>query len=297
MKSIAYRLQSIFLVGFIRLLSRLPFPILYLLSNFLYLLLYRIIGYRKTVVRTNLKNAFPGKDETWLKCTEQAFYSHLCDVIVEVIKSASISRSALLSRFNYTNPEVLHHHYLKGRSVMVIMAHTGNWEWVPPLAALIAPQFSQGLYKPLSNKAFDEFMRRTRSKFGSGLIPMDRALKVMLEQQAQGEMTTTAFIADQTPSNLKGAEWYQFLNQDTAFFTGTEKIARKLGHAVIYMSLKIEKRGYYRVSMTEICDDASLSADGFITERMVQLMEKDILEQPHNWLWSHKRWKHRRLNE
>lgn len=288
-----YWIYRIFLIGFIRLLSRLPFWLLYRLSDVLYLVLYRVVGYRKKVVYQNLKKSFPEQNEKYIKRTERAFYHHLCDVIVEVIKGTSISRVQLLSRVNYTNPEVLHRHYLEGRSVVVVMAHTGNWEWIPPLAALISPQFSQGLYKPLSNKAFDEFFSETRTRFGSGVIPMDRALKVMMEQHQQGILTSTAFIADQTPSNIKAGAWYTFLNQETVFFTGTEKIARKLGQAVIYLSMKKHGRGSYELTMTNICDDASLREEGFVTSTMVRLMEADIKAQPENWLWSHKRWKHR----
>ncbi len=287
-----YWVNRIFLIGFIRILSILPFRVLYLLSDLLFLVLFYLVGYRKRVVYENLKSSFPGRDEQWLKHTSRAFYRHLCDVMVEVIKSASISRVQLLSKITYTNPEVLHRHYLEGRSVVVIMAHTGNWEWIPPLAALISPQFSQGLYKPLSNKAFDEFFRKTRTRFGSGVIPMERALKVMMEQHQQGELTSTAFIADQTPSNIKGGVWLPFLNQPTIFFTGTEKIARKLGQAVIYLSMKKNGRGRYILTMTDICDDASHTDEGFVTGTSVKLMENDILSQPENWLWSHKRWKH-----
>ncbi len=288
----AYWLNKIFFIGIIRLISKLPMGLLYQLANVLYVLLYHLASYRKTVVRTNLRKSFPEKGDSWIKSVEQAFYRHLCEVIVEVIKSSSMSREHLLGSIKYEHPEVLHQHYLNRRSVVVIMAHTGNWEWIPPLAALIAPQFSQGLYKPLSNVAFDEFFKKTRTRFGSGVIPMDRALKVMMEQQRQGELTATAFIADQTPSNLSSGEWLKFLNQETLFFTGTEKIARKLGHAVIYLSMKRNGRGKYLVSMTNICDDASKVNEGFITHQMAALMEADILEQPENWLWSHKRWKH-----
>jgi KDO2-lipid IV(A) lauroyltransferase len=271
--------------------------LLYLSANGLYVLLYYVVSYRKSVVRTNLRNSFPNQDDAWIISTEKAFYRHLCDVMVEVIKSSSMSRAQLLGSIRYENPELLHRHYLNHRSVVVIMAHTGNWEWIPPLAALIAPQFSQGLYKPLSNKAFDEFFKQTRTRFGSGVIPMDRSLKVMMEQQRQGELTATAFIADQTPSNLSSGVWLKFLNQDTLFFTGTEKIARKLGYAVIYMSMKRNGRGKYIVSMTDLCDDASKTEEGYITRYMASLMERDILEQPENWLWSHKRWKHQRANQ
>lgn len=270
---------------------------LYLWANVLYVLLYHVVAYRKSVVRGNLRKSFPEQDDAWITSTEKAFYRHLCDVMVEVIKSSSMSRAQLLRSVHYANPELLHRHYLNHRSVVVIMAHTGNWEWIPPLAALIAPQFSQGLYKPLSNKAFDEFFKQTRTRFGSGVIPMERALKVMMEQQREGELTATAFIADQTPSSLSSGVWLKFLNQDTLFFTGTEKIARKLGYAVIYLSMKRNGRGKYTVSMTDICDDASKTEEGYITRNMAALMEADILEQPENWLWSHKRWKHQKADQ
>lgn len=286
----------IFVFPFLRLISLLPFPLLYVLSDFLYVILYKVIGYRTKVVRANLKNAFPEKDEVWIKNTEKEFYWHLTDLILETFKGMSMSKETLIKRL--TNESRLFYDKAneEGRSSIIIMSHMANWEWVCMSAQLHAHQKAQCIYKTLKNKPFDEFMLKIRSRFGTMPVPMEQTLRVLAAQQGTGIITATAFMGDQNPSNGKNAYWTTFLNQDTAFMWGTEKIARKLNQEVWYMQVKKVKRGFYEAHTRLLCQNSAETKEGEITELLARATEQDILSQPAYWLWSHRRWKHKREN-
>lgn len=277
---------------FLKLVSWLPFPLLYLLSDLVYLLLYRVAGYRKKVVRENLTRSFPDRDEAWLRKTEREFYRHLADLILETLKGLSMSRETLLKRIKNCSRELYDQAHADGKSVIIIMSHAGNWEWVCMSAQLHAFQKAQCIYKPLSDPNFEKMMFAMRSKFGTMPIPMEQTLRVMATQR--DIVTATAFMGDQNPSNGKNAYWTTFLNQDTAFMWGTEKIARKLNQEVWYMQVKKVKRGYYEAYTRVLCAEPAKTAEGEITEMLARATEADIVAQPASWLWSHRRWKHKR---
>jgi len=273
-------------------ISLLPFPLLYGLSNALYFLLYHVAGYRKKVVRTNLQNAFPDKSDTWRKVTERKFYKHLCDLILETFKGMSLSEDELLKRMTNNPQELYEKAFEEGRSCIIIMSHKGNWEWVCMSAQLHARQKAQCIYKQLKNPFFEKLTLGIRTKFGTMPIPMEQTLRVLASQT--GLVTATAFIADQNPSNGKNAYWTQFLNQDTAFMWGTEKIARKTNQEVWYLQVRKIKRGYYEAHSRLLCSKPAETKEGEITEMLVRATEEDIMSQPELWLWSHRRWKHKR---
>ena len=285
----AYR---IFVFPLIKAISWLPFPLLYLLSDFLYLVLYKLVGYRKVVVRTNLKKAFPDKDEKWLRQTEKVFYKHLTDLILETFKGLNMSEKTLKLRLKNVSQRLYDEANEEKRSSIIIMSHMCNWEWVCMAAQAYAKQKAQCIYKPLKNKAFEELTQGIRRKFGTDPIPMEQTLRVMAGQK--DIVTATAFMGDQNPSNGKNAYWTTFLNQDTAFMWGTEKIARKFNHEVWYMQVKKVKRGFYEAETRLICKNPAETAEGEITELLARETEKDIFSQPAYWLWSHRRWKHKR---
>jgi KDO2-lipid IV(A) lauroyltransferase len=147
------------------------------------------------------------------------------------------------------------------------------------------------IYHPLSNPYFERLIVRMRTRLGNGLYPMSDTLRGMLHDR--GRLTATAFIADQSPPR-HSAIWLRFLHQDTAVFSGTEKIARKLGYPVIYVHITRERRGRYRMDLHELVGDPSSTAPGEITEIHTRRLERDIQAQPELWLWTHRRWKHKR---
>ncbi|MEG1587326.1 MAG: lysophospholipid acyltransferase family protein [Bacteroidales bacterium] len=273
----------------------LPLRVLYILSDALFYPLYYMIGYRKKVVRRNLKNSFPEKTEKERRQIEKAFYHHFCDYVVETVKLMHVSDEEIMRRFRYTNPEMVHEILKDGKNVFMMLGHYGNWEWVPSITRWMPEslQLAQ-IYRPLSNKAADKFFLKLRARFGSVGIAKNDTLRDIIRFRKEGKQTMIGFIADQTPSKNNLHYWTNFLNQDTPCLTGAEKIARKIDAHVLYMDVKKIKRGYYEATFKVITLDSPHTAEFEITEAYVRLMEETILRAPQYWLWTHKRWKHSR---
>ncbi len=276
------------------LFSLLPFFVLYGIANGFYGLVFYVFKYRRKIVQQNLKKSFPNYTEEELKKVEKQFYKHLRDLFVETIKAISISRNHLLNRVTFTNKfiELFDAYYEKKQGVVVVLGHTGNWEWTCLAFSARFKQEVDGLYHPISNKGFDKLMYNLRSRFGVTLVDMHvlpRALPGIKKK-----VTALALIADQTPSHAN-AYWTNFLNQDTPVFFGTERVAKKLNWPVIYVSAKKIKRGYYDLDACVISEQPNLEKEGLITELHTRELEKDIQSQPAVWLWSHRRWKKTRV--
>ncbi len=289
MKAFSYYL----VLPFLYLISLLPFPLLYLFSDFIYFLLYHVFGYRKKVVYTNLRNSFPDKSEAEIKSIQKKFYSYLCDLTLETFKTLTISKAEANKRC-YMSPEsveVFNRFYRENKSVIIVMGHFGNWEWAGNTFSLNCKHQLYVIYHPLTNKYFDGLIYRMRTRFGTKLIPMRETYKDMVKHK--DELNATAFIADQTPSP-DNAYWTRFLNQDTPVFRGTEMIARKVNYPVIYASVKRVRRGYYELAVETLFEDPRATKDGEISEAHTRKLEQEIMAQPEIWLWSHKRWKHKR---
>jgi KDO2-lipid IV(A) lauroyltransferase len=280
-----------FTLPLIYLISFLPFKLLYLFSNFLYVLLYKIIGYRKKVVSTNLKNAFPNYSQEQLKLTEKKFYKYFCDLILESLKTLTISPKSLKKHVSFLGSDVFDKFKKEERSVIIVMGHQGNWELGGARFALEPIHQLYVIYHPLKNKYFDKLVYFMRTRLGNRLYAMKDTIRGML--QDRGELNATAFIADQTPSP-RGAYWTTFLNQDTPVFTGTAKLSKKLNYPIIYVSVKRERRGLYTMTAELLLENPSDFTENEISELHTKRLEKDIVECPENWLWSHRRWKHQR---
>lgn len=287
MGALAYYLSLPLLYG----IACLPFPVLYALSDVLYLLVYRVVGYRRGVVRANLRNSFPEKSEADLRRIERQFYHWFCDLALETIKTLVISKEQLARRVGIAGEELLQRYAAAGRSVILVMGHWGNWELGGARCSGVAGFHLCIIYHPLSDRRFDRLMYRMRTRLGNGLYPMKDTMRCML--QDRGKLTATAFIADQTPPP-EHAYWTTFLHQDTPVFQGTERIARKLGYPVIYTAVDRVGRGRYVVRFEELEADPAGTAPGEISERHTRRLEADIRQKPAFWLWTHRRWKHRR---
>ncbi len=277
---------------FIYGISLLPFPLLYLLSDGIYFLIYRVLGYRKEVVMSNLRNSFPEKDEAELKAIASKFYRWFCDLTLETLKTLTISPEEVRKRVEFRGKDILQQYVREKRSVILVLGHYGNWE-------LAGARYSQErdipqlhvIYHPLANARFDRLMHHMRTRHGTKLYTMRETSKAMIRDRDL--LTATAFIADQTPSPER-AYWMTFLNQDTPVFQGTEGLARKLDKPVIYISITRPERGYYCMSMETLVADPTLTRDGEITEVHTRRLEQDIRKYPELWLWTHRRWKHKR---
>jgi KDO2-lipid IV(A) lauroyltransferase len=273
------------------LFSLLPFWVIYLLSDLLYFIGFFLIGYRKQVVLTNLRNSFPEKSEEELQRIMKKFYRGLFDIFLETFKILGMSARSMEKRMAFTDLSMIKEISDKKQNMIFVMGHTGNWEWSGHSLALKKLYHVNALYHPLSNKFFDWLMLRLRSRFGMGLIPMQSSIKEMFKQR--DTLNSTTFIADQTPSS-ENAYWTTFLNQETPVFLGTEKIAKKFNYPVVFASIEKLKRGHYIIHFRKITDAPVDTPDNFITETHTRMLEDAIRKQPESWLWSHRRWKHKR---
>lgn len=276
-------------------ISILPFPVLYLLSDVFFVLLYYVVGYRKKVVRENLANSFPDKPAKELEVICRDYYRYFCDLFLETFKTLTISKAAMLRHCSLTpeTVELFKRLHAEGKSIILVMGHYGNWEWGGNSFSMLCPQQLYVVYHPLANKHYDGLMYRMRTRFGTKLIPMQETFREMVK--LRGEINATALIADQSP-RPDTAQWVNFLNQDTPVFTGTERIASKMNYPVVYVSVSRVKRGYYTVTAEVLLDKPATAAPGQITEIHTRRLEADIIRQPATWLWSHRRWKHKRIN-
>lgn len=273
------------------LLLAMPLRLLYILSDLVFFILFYITGYRKKVVYSNLKNAFPNKSAQEIDAIAKGYYRHMVDVIFETLKLATLSREELLKRVVFNNIHVIDQFKARNQSFLFVLGHMGNWEWTGPSFSQNSSVKLYALYHPLSNPFFDWFMYKLRTRFGGGLIPMNNLLREMVK--LKNECCAIAFIADQTPSS-ENAYWTNFLNQDTPVFFGTEKIARRFNYPVVYASATKPARGRYAYTFKVISSEPNNTEDGFITMEHIRLLEEDIKATPHIWLWSHRRWKHKR---
>ena len=278
---------------FILPVSLLPFRALYGVSDFLYIVLYRVFGYRTKVVRTNLKNSFPDKSQDELKSIERLFYHHLCDVIVETFKSFTISDREILKRMVLINPELPNAYFAKGKSLFLAGGHYNNWEWIATGLNQQMKHTAAALYTPLSNTFFEQKMRSTRGRFGLLMIPTKKATAFFEENKDQ--LTATVFGIDQSPRHPNRCHWMHFLNQDTGVMFGLEKYAKELDYPVLFSNIKKVKRGYYSLQFSLLTDQPRNEPDGMIVEKATRLLEQQIIALPQYWLWTHKRWKHKRV--
>lgn len=287
------RIFSALLYYFVILpVSYLPFPLLYLLSDFLYLVLYRVLGFRKPVVMTNLVKSFPDKNPDEIRRIADLFYSHLCDVIVESLKSFTISEAEIMKRMVLLNPELPDAYFEKGQSVILAGGHFNNWEWIAVSIDQQVKHKSVAIYKQLTNEFFDQKMRETRGRFGLMMISTKRVKDFF--EKFRGTPTATIFAIDQSPGKVEKSYWTRFLNQDTAVLFGTEKYAREYGYPVLFGYIDKVKRGYYTFRFVTVTDNPAATAHGEITEKVTRLLEEEILAAPQYWLWTHRRWKHKK---
>ena len=269
------------------LLSKLPLRALYVFADALCILFQYVIRYRRRIIENNLSHSFPEKTKHEIKALTSQYYKHLCDVMVETIRLQSMGANELKKRCKFVNPEILTHYDKNNRNVMIMMGHCGNWEWAGCATELQFNFTVLPIYRKLKNKPLDGFYRSLRSKFGS--IPI-KDKDAFAEISKHKSHHAVAVLADQTPGAKKGW-WINFLNQPTPFFRGSEILAQRLGYEVVFAQVRKLKRGYYSIELTPYNGDANERFH--VTKSFAQFLESEIEKQPFNWLWSHKRWKHK----
>lgn len=272
--------------------SLLPFPLLYGLSDFLFFLFYYVLGYRKKIVTGNIKRSFPEKSEKEQLQIARKFYRHFCDLILESIKTFTISEKEVAKRVVCKNPEAINKYYDQNRSVIIAGGHYNNWEIFAVGVDALIKHKAVGIYKPLSNKFFDEKIRGTRGKYGLYMISTKIVKRVFDEEV--NNLISTIFAIDQSPSNSNNCYWMEFLNQETGVLFGVEKYAKEYNFPVVYGRINKEKRGHYSFEFFPVFDNPRETEYGKITEKVTKMLAEDIQAIPEYWLWTHRRWKHKK---
>ena len=280
------------LFPFIYLISLSPFWLMYRLSSTLYILFYYVVGYRKKIVLENLRNAFPEKTEKEIRLICRKYYKYLCDLVFETLKTVTWTEKDARKRIKMHHVEMMNKLHDEGKSIIIVMGHLGNWEWAGPGFSLNYKHQLYVVYQPLSNKYFEKLFSGSRTKFRTKIVERKDTLRSMISNKKT--ISATALIADQAPTPVKTAVWMDFLNQDTPVFNGPEKIAKMLDYAVVYMDVQRTKRGYYEVVPTLLFDKPKETDDLEITLAFNKMLEYGIRKRPETWLWSHRRWKHKR---
>lgn len=275
--------------------SLLPLRILYVLSDLLFWLLYAVVGYRKAVIRKNLKESFPEKSEEELRKVERGFYRFFCDYLVETIKMMTISKENIRRRLTFKGTELVDEIVESGQSCAVYLGHLGNWEWVTSLPLWVTPKAQCGqIYHPLENKEFDRLFLYSRQRLGAKCIAMQDTLREILKYRKENQPVVIGYISDQVPFWTNIHHWVDFLHHDTPVLTGTERIARKVNHAVFFLDVHRVRRGYYEAEFKLITREPQKMDEFEITDIYFKLLEESIRRAPEFWLWSHNRWKRTR---
>jgi Kdo2-lipid IVA lauroyltransferase/acyltransferase len=285
-------LSAIFYYGLLTPFSYLPFSVIYTISDGLSWLMYRVFKYRKKLIVSNLRNSFSEKSEIEIQRICRQFYRHLADTMLESVKTFTVAKEEVLPRIYCKNPEVIDLFAEQNKSVLMVAGHYSGFEWLVFAVDLLIKHQVTAVYRPLNNVFFDKKIRESRSRMGLQLVPMPDT-----KQFLESGMTTpnaVVFAMDQSPSNPTNAHWITFLDQDTPVLFGSEKYAKEYDLPVVFAHLEKRERGCYGIVFEVVTDNPRQTAQGEITENMMRLLEKDIREEPQYWLWSHRRWKHKR---
>lgn len=278
------------------LISILPFRLLYLFSDFVFVLVYYVFGYRKKVVRDNLALALPHLTEKERRRIEKDSYRHLCDMFLEMIKTMTISVKDIERRFVFKNLEVYQDLEKKGKSVALMCAHYASYEWVISINSR-SNFIGYAIYKRINNKYFDDLVKKIRSRFKAELITTKQAVITIESNEAKGIKGLYGFASDQSPQVKRKTYWSNFMGIEVPVHTGAEMLAKRFDMTVVFLKVKKVKRGFYEAEFELLADNAITVPDYQITETFLRKVEDQIREAPEFYLWTHKRWKHKGKNK
>lgn len=281
---------------FLRWLSRLPFPILYALSDFLFVVSFYMVRYRRKLVEKNLRNSFPQKSDSERRAIEKEFYKNLCDYAVEMLKLLTLSKEELSARMVFTHPEVPEGFRKKNQSILFLASHQFNWEWLLVSASINFPMHIDFVYQPVNSKFFNDLSLHSRTRFGAHAIKRDEVAREIVKRK--NIIRGIASVADQYPGYGRDKKYVsQFLNQETVFFYGTNQLAILTQYPALYYEIKKVKRGFYEASPVVVALPPYAKDSDTVIENYVRIVERVIEVHPDGWLWSHNRWKKRHLKQ
>jgi len=277
-------------------ISILPFRLLYLLSDAVYVLVYYIIGYRKKTVRKNFTLALPHLTPAEAKVLEKKFYHHFCDSFAEMAKTLSITQKQITQRFAFTNFEVIHDLEKQGKSISMLVGHYASYEWLLQMNTYLDTHTGYGIYKPMRNKYFDKMVRKIRGRFKAELIGVKEVVPTMRQNARTGKMGIYGFITDQSPLKNSAIHWGDFFGMEVPIHVGGEMLSKKLGLNMVFAKITKVKRGHYSCTFIPVEGNLKEIPNYEISDRFMKMLEAQILEKPEYYLWTHKRFKHRREN-
>ena len=273
------------------LISILPFRILYILSDVICFFVYRVIGYRKKVVRSNLALALPHLSDEERLIVEKKSYKHLCDMFLEMIKTMTISKKEMDKRFTYKNLDEYKNLEKEGKSIALMLAHYASYEWVVSMNSKVSFK-GYGIYKKVNNKYFDSLVRRIRSKFDAELISIDKTAEVIASNYANNIKSTYGFASDQSPQLRGITHWHKFMGIDVPVYVGGELLSKKFDMNMMFLKVSKLKRGFYEAEFELLSNDVKSVPNFELMNTFLEKVEQQIIEAPEYYLWTHRRWKH-----
>jgi KDO2-lipid IV(A) lauroyltransferase len=286
-------LVYIFLYPFLWCISILPFRVLYLFSDVAYFIIYYIFGYRKKTVRENLALALPHLSNKERLIIEKKSFRNLCDIFLEMIKTMSISEKEINKRYVFKNFEVYQELEKKQKSIALFCAHYASYEWAVSINYKATFQ-GYAIYKKINNAYFDKLVRDIRSKFKATLITTKETIPTIDKNHQLNKLGLYGFASDQSPRISTVYHWKKFMGIEVPIHTGAEMLAKKYDMNAIFIRTERLKRGYYAATFEMLSENTAIVPDYEITDKFIELVEKQIYEAPEHYLWTHKRWKHRR---
>lgn len=289
------KIQAFLLYAVVYAFSLFPLWLHYLFSDFLYLVIYYVVRYRRRIVKKNLHRSFPEKTEKEVREIERRFYTFLCDYFVESVKLLTMKKEEIMKRMVFEGVEEMDKSLKDHDFVFVYLGHYCNWEYAASLQwwATKGMHCAQ-LYSSLRDEAFDHLFYKIRSRYGGANIKKNESLRYIMGYKQRHEKVVIGFISDQSPRWVNIHMWMDFLHQDTPVFTGTERIARKVNAAVYYADMTHPRRGYYRCRFRLMTNDVNSLPEHALTIQYMQMLEQSIRQEPGYWLWTHNRWKRQR---
>ncbi|CAM3377578.1 lysophospholipid acyltransferase family protein [Zobellia roscoffensis] len=273
------------------LISILPYRLFYGFSDFVFFWIYRVVGYRKDVVRQNLELVFPEKTKAEIKDIEKKFYHHMCDMFLEMVKTMSLSKETVKKRYTVKNIEVLQE-IEKEKSILVVCSHYANWEWNVSMNNYVNAK-GYAVYQKVSNTYFDQWIKKVRARWNTTLITKEETAKTVLLNYKNNVTGIFGMVSDQSPQRSRAQYWTEFMGVKVPVINGAESLARKMDLAVVFLKVSKVKRGYYSAEFIPITTSGKSTEKHEITDTFLRLAEQQIKEQPEYYLWTHRRWKHR----
>lgn len=274
-------------------ISMLPFRLLYLFSDFVYIIVYRIIGYRKRTVRKNLALALPHLSSKELLIIEKKFYHHMCDMFLEMIKTMNISKEEICKRFVFKNIEMYKELEKQGKSIAVICSHYASYEWIISMN-YYSDFVGYGIYKQIKNPYFDKLVHKIRSRFNAKLITTRQTVPTIINNAKNNVLSLYGFASDQSPKAKGAMHWAKFMGIEVPVHVGAEMLSKRYNMTLLYLNTTKVKRGHYEATLEILSENPKEVPDFQLTDQYLKLLEEQIYKAPEFYLWTHKRWKYRR---